>query len=939
MASEIGARWIVHRRFTSFLPILAALFAVYCAAGKLGLKLALVHASVTAVWPPTGIALAAFLLLGYRVWPAILLGAFLVNMTTAGSVATSIGIAVGNTLEGLLGSYLVNRFARGTSALERPQDIFKFAFFAGIVSTTVSATLGVTSLALFGFATWTNYEPIWLTWWLGDAAGALILAPLLMLWIRGPRLRWKPFQYGEAAVLLLALCFLGFSVFGDWSVFGIRNYPLEFTCIPLVVWAAFRFDRREAATVSFLLSAIAIWGTLRGFGPFVRHSANDSLLLLQAFLCVIAVMGVSLAAIIAEQKQAEQALRTREGQLRLFVEHSPAAIAMFDREMRYLVASRRWLEGYRLGERDVIGRTHYEVLPDLPDRWKIIHQRCLAGAVEKCDEDAFPRSDGSIDWVRWEIHPWRSSRGDIGGIIICSELITERKLAREQLASSLERLDLAQKAGRIGTFEWHLDSGEMVWSAELEALYGLPPGAFAGQYQNWVSALHPEDCIQAERAMLHCVETGADLDAQFRILAPGGGMRWIAARGRIFRDPAGRALKMIGVNMDITAQKLAEESLLQSQKMEAIGRLAGGVAHDFNNLLTAITGYNEMLLEQVQDQPGLRECAEEIQNAADRATSLTNQLLAFSRRQVIQPKVLSLNDVVQGTNKMLCRVIGEDIELSVRLEPGLWMVKADAVHLGQVLMNLAVNSRDAMPSGGKLLIETANLELREDHPDCRDSLGPGRYVILSIIDSGTGMDAATRSRLFEPFFTTKETGKGTGLGLSIVYGIVKQNGGSILFESEPGRGTSIRIYLPAVEDQIEPAPVAPEATSGAGTETILLVEDEEAVRKLALAMLSARGYHVIDASTPAEAIRVAREYRDPIHVLLTDVIMPGMRGTELARILSAFRPELAILFMSGYSDGSFLNYRKLGQAGYLAKPFTAAALLTKIREVLETKTA
>jgi len=929
----------VHRRFTAFLPIVAALFVVYVAAGKLGLKLAFVNASATAVWPPTGIALAAFLLLGYRVWPAILLGAFVVNITTAGSLATSIGIAVGNTLEGLLGAYFVNRFARGPDAFERPQDIFKFAFFAGVVSTTVGATIGVTTLELFGYASWMKYEPIWLTWWLGDAAGALILAPLLVLWVRGPRLHWKPFQYAEAAALLVAVCFFGFGVFGDWSVFGIRNYPLEFTCIPLVVWAAFRFERLEAATVSFLLSAIAIWGTLRGFGPFVRHSRNDSLLLLQAFLCVIAVMGVSLAAIIAERKLAEQALRTREEQLRLFVEHSPAAIAMFDHEMRYLVASRRWLEAYHLGDSGVIGHSHYEVLPDLPERWKSIHQRCLAGAVEKCEEDPFPRSDGTLDWVRWEIHPWRNARGAIGGIIICSELITDRKLAREQLAGSLERLDLAQKAGRIGTFEWDLETGGMVWSAEAEALYGLPPGAFAGQYQNWASTLHPEDRAQAERAMLHCVETRADLDAQFRILPPDGSIRWIAARGRIFRDPSGRALKMIGVNMDITALKHAEESLLQAQKMEAIGRLAGGVAHDFNNLLTAITGYNEMLLDQVRDRPSLREYAEEIQNAADRATSLTNQLLAFSRRQVIQPKVLSLNHVVQGTNKMLCRVIGEDIELSVRLDPTLWMVKADSVHLGQVLMNLAVNARDAMPAGGKLLIETANRELREDHPDCRDGLAPGRYVELSIVDSGTGMDAATRSHLFEPFFTTKDAGKGTGLGLSIVYGIVKQNGGTILLDSEPGRGTSIRIYLPAVEDQIEPAPVAAEAAATAGTETILLVEDEEAVRNLAMAMLVTRGYHVIDAPTPAEAIRIAGEYHGPIHMLLTDVIMPGMRGTELARVLTASRPEIAVLFMSGYSDGSFLNSANLGLAGYLAKPFTAAALLTKIREVLATKNA
>ncbi len=289
--------------------VFAALATVYTVAGRLGLKLAFVNASATAVWPPTGIALAAFLIFGYRVWPAIFTGAFLVNLATAGSVATSLGIAAGNTLEGLVGAYLVMRFANGRSVFDRAQDIFKFAVLAAMVSTTLSATCGVTSLSLAGFAEWSNYKSIWLTWWLGDAAGDLVVAPLVILWSLSPRVRWSRGRVLEAGLLILCLFLVGQAVFGVVLPFNIKNYPLEFLCTPILIWVAFRFGQREAATAIFVLSGIAIWGTLQGFGPFVRGSQNESLLLLQAFLGVSAVMTLALAAVVSERKQAEEQLR------------------------------------------------------------------------------------------------------------------------------------------------------------------------------------------------------------------------------------------------------------------------------------------------------------------------------------------------------------------------------------------------------------------------------------------------------------------------------------------------------------------------------------------------------------------------------------------------------------------------------------------------------
>ena len=311
MASSIISGWEGRRGTRVWAGILgrvaalAMLAITYSITGKLGLRLAFVHASATAVWPPTGIALAALLVRGYRVWPSILLGAFLVNVTTAGSVGTSIGIALGNTLEAVLGAFLVRRYANGPRTLDRPQDIFKFALLAGVVSTTVSATFGVTSLALAGFADWNSYASIWLTWWLGDAAGALIVAPLLLLWNANRRVHWPRGQALEALLFVVCLVVVGQAVFGGWLPTDVHNHPLEFLCIPPLVWAAFRFGQREAATASVALSALALWGTLRGFGPFVRDTQNESLLLLQAFIATVAVTTMAICAVVAERRRAE----------------------------------------------------------------------------------------------------------------------------------------------------------------------------------------------------------------------------------------------------------------------------------------------------------------------------------------------------------------------------------------------------------------------------------------------------------------------------------------------------------------------------------------------------------------------------------------------------------------------------------------------------------
>jgi two-component system cell cycle sensor histidine kinase/response regulator CckA len=434
------------------------------------------------------------------------------------------------------------------------------------------------------------------------------------------------------------------------------------------------------------------------------------------------------------------------------------------------------------------------------------------------------------------------------------------------------------------------------------------------------------------------IEQSGEFSADYQVRTKNGELRWLADHSFPWRDGQGRLLGAVGTLMDITVRKDLEAQLTQAQKMEAVGRLAGGVAHDFNNLTTAILGYSELMLRRLGPDDPLRRHVAEVTRAAERAAGLTRQLLAFSRKQLLQPRVLDVAEVLEHSRGLLERLIGEDVELVTRGEPGVGRVKADPVQLDQVILNLAVNARDAMPRGGQLVLEASNADLDEDYAHEHVTVRPGRYVMLAVSDTGHGMDKETQQRIFEPFFTTKEMGKGTGLGLSTVYGIVQQSGGYVWVYSEVGRGTTFKIYLPRVEDEADqPEPAAgPVATRAEASETLLLVEDEASVRELLRELLETAGYSVLEASGPAEALQIVQSRPQPIQLLITDVVMPEMTGPELARRLAEMRPGLRILFLSGYTEGVVADKGLLGDgAHFLQKPFTGDALEAKVREVLD----
>jgi two-component system, cell cycle sensor histidine kinase and response regulator CckA len=433
--------------------------------------------------------------------------------------------------------------------------------------------------------------------------------------------------------------------------------------------------------------------------------------------------------------------------------------------------------------------------------------------------------------------------------------------------------------------------------------------------------------------------------SEHQSVLPGGTVRWFQWTDRVLLDDAGNIVEYQGVGRDITDQKrlqeelrLTQEQFRQAQKMEAVGRLAGGVAHDFNNLLTVIIGYTDLMLEDLEADTPLHQEVEEIRKVAERATGLTRQLLALSRRQVLEPQLVDLNKVISDTEKMLGRLIGEDIKLTTVQGAGPLKVFADLNQLEQVILNLAVNSRDAMPKGGELILETASVQLDEEYCRLHPEVKPGPYIMLAVSDTGHGMTEEVRSHIFEPFFTTKEKGKGTGLGLSTVYGIVRQSGGHLWVYSEAGIGTTFKLYLPIAAQEniilVAEKPVVQLKTEG--HETILLVEDDKVLRDLISRVLRKKGYEVLVASNPEEALELEKGYDKPIHLMLTDMIMPGMDGYQLSKLVLAHRPEIKLLFASGYTENMFFDENNTGaEFNYLQKPFSSTTLTQKVRSILD----
>ena len=556
-----------------------------------------------------------------------------------------------------------------------------------------------------------------------------------------------------------------------------------------------------------------------------------------------------------------------------------------------------------------------------------------SGEAIEVESDVFTRKDGSTFPVSYSSSPI-ITRGQVVGAVLAFRDITERQRAEQELSKSEERYrDLVENARDI-IYTHDLEGNYTSVNKASEQVTGYTREE--SLKMNMMQTVTPESLEKARQMLTIKIAGEEETIYDLEIITKDGRRIAVEVNTRlIFQDEV--PIGVQGIARDVTERKHLEEQLRQSQKLEAVGQLAGGIAHDFNNLLTAIIGYSQLTLRQLQTEDPLRSNLEEIKRAGERAAALTRQLLAFSRKQVLQPKTLDLNAVVSEIEKMLQRLIGEDIELQTVLQSDLGSIKGDPGQIEQVLMNLAVNARDAMPQGGKLTIETHNVSVDEGYISQHIAVSPGPYVMLAVSDTGIGMDEQTQQRIFDPFFTTKELGKGTGLGLSTVYGIVKQSGGNIWVYSELGQGTTFKIYLPRLDEQAQESRPGKERQEAIfGKETILLAEDEEMVRSLMRNVLKRQGYEVLEAANGGAALLLCECHEGPIHLMITDVVMPEMSGRELTDRLTRLRPEMKVLFMSGYTDDTIVRHGILeSDIAFLQKPFTPHALALKVRELLD----
>ena len=784
-----------------YLAGVALLAVTYAVAGRLGFTASVVHPVVSSVWPPSGIALAALLMFGRRFWPGIAVGAFLVNVTAGIAPLGAVGIAVGNTLEAVVAAWIVISFAGIGVTLERRRDVFALGL-AALIAPIVSATIGISVLAMLSSSRFPS-GTAWLAWASGDAIGILLMTPLILAWSRAiprrPTLR-NAIEVGLLATLLVALSVL---------LFG-AEISYVYTIFPVVIWAALRFGPRGAATATFVASLIAVGFAVQHVGPFANSTAVNNLFRIQTFIGVLAITALILAAVIAERRTTEAALKRSRQEHRDIVHFASVGVYQTDPDGKILLANPALARilGYDQPS-DLIGRNLADMYWDRAERAVLVAQFEPLGGKEFGIELQWKRSDGSPVWV--------------------------------------------------------------------------------------------------------------DLHA------------------RLVRDAEGGTAYYEGFVYDLTGRKELERQFHQAQKMEAIGRLAGGVAHDFNNLLTVISSSTDFVLGDPLLPGEHRADLTEVRKATDRATALTRQLLAFGRTQVLRPSTINLNDRLADVLPMLKRLFETTIDIKLETAPDLWPVRADAGQIEQVLLNLALNARDAMPEGGTLTFVSENTLVEPEYagPSQQYTVKPGDYAVLRVCDTGVGMDEDTQRKIFEPFFTTKDQGKGTGLGLATAYGIVKQTGGYIQVRSRPGSGAEFLIYLPRTDAAPDRLVAPQERSVRRASGTILVVDDEDGVRQVLQRMLVAEGYTVMVAASGVEALELFVPHKEKVDLLITDIVMPGMSGRALADKCSALRGTLKVLYLSGYTRDSLLSQRTFDEGTeFIEKPFTRRGIADHIERIL-----
>lgn len=917
--------------------ILAGL--AYFASAQLGAAIALPH-NVAAIWPPSGVMLALLVLSNRRDWPALVvggfIGAFAFVLQYHYPLPLALTAAFANSAESLFAAWVIRWRYDSRAPMHSVAGLVRFIVGAVILSNGITALLG-------GFMLHqrfqTPYGTAWFTWWVGDGLGMLIIAPVLLQATQlSKRIRTIELRAAIEAVVLLTLLFVAARI-----TLGPRNEwllePSPYTLLPLLFWTALRFGPPGAATGLLIVASVAIWNAVLGVGPYAGAGSSEVSIALHVytFLLMASLSSLIPAAEIEERNVAIRRLVESEERYRDLFESSPDPSWVHDTDTRaFLEVNQAAIDQYgysraeflHLNVSDIHLEGHAGELPNL------LSHSATVGALQHLVRNR--RKDGTIIEVEVNSHPLAFA--GYKARLVHARDVTDRRRADKALHAAQERLRRVIASSGAVIFELRSREGdvELEWISEnVTRILGYSIEE-AHQPRWWSTNVHPDDFKRMRGRPF--AEAFLDGTSEYRLRHRDGRYRWLREEQRVTRNSEHKLIAVVGAWLDITDSRNLEQQLQQSQKLQAIGQLAGGVAHDFNNILTVIVAEaGELLSTNSPRSKADLESIEEIRKAGERAAALTRQLLTFSRRQIIEPVTVDINEIVIGMDKMLRRLIGEHVQMDLRLDANIRQTIADRGQLEQLFVNLVVNARDAMPAGGKLTIETANVQLDEAFTAPHADLVPGNYVMLAVTDFGTGMSDEVKMHLFEPFFTTKEPGMGTGLGLATSYAITRQFGGHIAAYSEVGLGTTMRVYLP--ETDAAPASVRHSPlnmTQYRGHETILLVEDEVQVRRVLLRMLHAAGYVVHEVSSAEDAVALLNSSPINFDLLLTDVVLPRMGGGELAEQVLKMRPGIRVLFTSGYSADTVLQRRLLQRdVVLLQKPFTAASLAGKVREALD----
>ena len=944
-------------RLALYLAALLVVSGAYFVLAKLGLRLASINPSASPIWPPTGLALAAVLLGGPRLWPAIFIGAFAANVTTAGTEVTSAFIALGNTLEALAGGYLIARWSGGVETFTSPSRVAIFVLVAMGPATVISATIGVVTLSVAGFADWNKFSPIWVTWWLGDVAGALVVTPVIVLWAQS---RWRDFNardaWAVAATLgtAVAVGLIGFSPLLPHSEY---TSPLGFLAILPLVWAALRRGPRDTVSVGLILAGFAIWATIRHVGPFGEIGLNESFLLLLTFMISVSVPSLALSADVAMRQATEDTLRHTQIDLDQRVRERTAALAdanihLTEAQRLANLGSWRWdiaankitwseqlfeIYGLQPGEfkgtlQEFVGFIH----PDDREQVRASIGAALNAGKEFSHEERIVRPDGSIRYLHSVGEVVRDEKGAaIRMLGICQD-VTERKQAERALQDSEQNYRLLLRGARdYAIYMLDVQGRVRSWNVGAERLKGYTADEIIGRH---FRVFLPEAVRGGEMpddALVTAAREG-QFDAETWLVRKDGSRFYGSVVMDAIRNDAGELIGFAKLVRDITAQheaqlalEQAREQVSQAQKMEALGQLTGGIAHDFNNLLMIVSGYAQILQSRLTEQKDVQ-AVEAIRAAANRGERLTRQLLAFSRRQQLSPVIVDLRQRVDAVRDMLVPSLRGNIQLICDIEDKIWPVEVDLGELELALVNIAVNARDAMPDGGTITLSARNVVLKAG--SAAGTL-EGEFVALAIIDTGSGMPPDVLARVFEPFYTTKPVGKGTGLGLSQVHGFANQSGGAVTLDSDPGRGTVVTIYLPrSVKAESAEVGERTPATNGQTLGTVLVVEDSRDVAEVTSSLLEQLGYRVVRAENAAEALRHLQQGIG-VDLLFSDIVMPGsINGLGLAQICRERYPAIPVLLTSGFSDAA---QAADGRFDILRKPFELSALERAIDSALQ----